>query len=161
MNPPPPTPTPTVTGGRWLYPLLLAVETFGVFVIYWKGLPLYRQVVVDPGLFAPQNETLRWGLFGTALIQITYWTRYHIRPASPPFVNVLLGHIVLFLSELVFILAAATFSFVFITQELAARISLLRYVVLLGSLFSLFCYMEELQRLGRRLLGSFGSTNKR
>lgn len=136
------------------------MQTLGAVVMYWKGLPLYRQLVSDPTLYAMREETRVWSITAIALIQIGYWVRYRLRPAPPQFVNALAGHAVIFLSRLVFTLATAAFSFVFIAQKLATQMPALRYVLLLAGLFSLFCYMQELQRLGKALLCDSGSPNR-
>ncbi len=78
---------------------------------------------------------------------------YRIRPAPPRFVNVGLGHIVLFLARLIFLLPTAIFSFLFIAKTVDVQMPPLRYVVILFGLFSLFCYVRELERFGIRLLG--------
>jgi hypothetical protein len=132
--------------------LLLAIQTVGAVIVYWKGIPLYRQLEADPSTYAVSHETAVWSIVASTLIQVGYWTRYRLRPAMPHPVNVFGGHVLLFVARLVFVLATAAFSFVFITQEIAAHMPPLRYVLVLVVLFSLFCYMQELQHLGNAML---------
>lgn len=138
-------------GNRWSYLLLLAVQTVGVLLLYWNALPWYRQLLADPTSYAPVAETRVWALSAIALIQVGYWTRYRIRPPLPRLSNVVLGHIVMFLARLSFLLVSTVFSFVFFTQKLGSQMPLGRYALMVAGLFSLFCYMEELRRLGQRL----------
>lgn len=145
--------TISTTGGRWLYPLLLAMQTIGAVLIYWKGLPLYRLLVADPAAYATREETLDWSLSASVLIQVGYWICYRVRPSLPGFVNPLLGHIVQFSAGLIFTLATTVFGFVFITKKLGSQMPATRYLLTLTVLFSLFCYMQELKRLGTALLG--------
>jgi hypothetical protein len=145
--------TVSPAGGRWLYPLLLALQTIGAILFYWKMVPLYQQLVADPTAYATREETRVWSLAAIALIQVGYWVRYRVRPALPGHVNPVLGHFVLFVSRLSFILATAVFSFVFISQRLASQMPAARYVLTLAGLFSLFCYMQELNRLGNVMMG--------
>jgi hypothetical protein len=139
-------------GGHWLQLSLFVLETIGTVIFYWKGLPLYRLYEADPDAYGSHGHTLEWSLLATALIQVGYWVRYRIGPAVPQRVNALLGHIVMFLSHLVFTLGSAVFSFVFISQKLASEMPMLRYLMMSAGLFSLFLYKKELQRLGNALM---------
>ena len=140
-------------GGCWIYPLLLTMETIGAVIFCWKGLPLFRLLIADPASYETRERIWIWALTAIVLIQIGYWLRYRIRPALPRFHNVLLGHIVLFVSRLSFVVATSIFSFVFIAKRLEAQMDASRYILTLVGLFSLFCYMLELQRLGNALIG--------
>ena len=140
-------------GGRWLYPLLLALQTVGVLVIYWVSLPLYRQLLADPNSYAPRVETRIWSLAGTALVQIGFWIRFRVRPAMPQFVMPLLGQLTKFWAQLSFIPVTAIFSFVFIIKKLESGLSISAYLVMLAALFSLFCYRAEVDRLGSAMMG--------
>jgi hypothetical protein len=138
-------------GGRWLYPLLLAFQTSGVIVMYWERLPVLRQLIQDGAVFAIP-ETPVWSLVAVALIQVGYWVGYRLRPTQPTYVNPLLGHFVLFVARLVFLLGSAAFSLLFIVNTPSDAIPVFRYLLLLTMLFSLFCYTLELERLGKSLL---------
>jgi hypothetical protein len=63
-----------------------------------------------------------------------------------------LGHLILFLSRLNFIFAAAVFSAVYLVRFNELDISLWGFVYLSTVLFSIFCYTLELERLGRALV---------
>lgn len=139
-------------GGRWLYPLLLALQTSGVIVMYWERLPVLRQLIQDVAVSAIP-ETPLWSLAAVVLIQVGYWVDYRLRPTKPTFVNPLLGHVVLFVARLVFLLGSAAFSILFIVNAPATHIPVYRYLLLLAMLFSLFCYTLELERLGKTFLG--------
>ena len=135
----PPDSTAVTPGGRWLYPLLLAMQTIGVILFYWQGLPLYRQVSANPSTYEPQLETRIWTLLAIALIQVGYWIRYQVRPALPYFSNAVLGHVVLFWSRVSFTLATSIFSLVFIAKKLNLQLSPSGYILTIVGLFSLFC----------------------
>jgi hypothetical protein len=139
-------------GCYWLCVFLLAMETIGVIIFYWKGLPLFRQLVDDPTAYKPRPETRLWSVAAIVLVQAGYWTRYRIDPPRPPFANVVIGHIVLFLSRMVFTLATAVFAFVFLFRRLEPHLPVLGYVLTLAGLFSMFLYMQELQGVGKALI---------
>ncbi len=95
---------------RWLHFSLFAMETIGTVILYWKGVPLYRELSADPTAYGKQEEVRYWSLLAIALIQVGYWVRYCIGPVLPRLASSALGHIVLFLSRLVFVLATGVFS---------------------------------------------------
>ena len=140
------------TTSRWLHLSLFAMETVGTVIFYWKGVPLYRQLSADPTVYSTHEETRLWSLLAIALIQVGYWVRYHIGPVLPRLASSALGHIVVFLSRLVFVLATGVFSYVFISQKLASEMPVSRYILTLAALFSLFLYSQELQWLGNALM---------
>ena len=76
-----------------------------------------------------------------------------VRPPLPRFASPLLGHIVQFLARMAFVLATSIFGFVFITQPPGFHMSAARHLVTVVGLFSLFCYTQELGRLGRAFTG--------
>jgi len=137
---------------RWLQLSLFAMETIGAAVLYWKVVPLYRQLSADPTVYSARGETALWSLSAIALIQVGYWVRYRIGPVPPRLASSALGHIVVFLSRIVFVLATAVFSYVFISQKLASEMPEYRYVLTTVGLFSLFLYSQELQWLGNALM---------
>jgi hypothetical protein len=143
---------PDQTGRQWLHLSLFAMQTIGTVIFYWKGLPLYQQLAADPTAYAPRNEIQLWSIPAIALIQVGYWVHYRIGPAQPQFVSTALGHIVLFVSRMVFTLPSAMFSFVFISKKLESAVPALGYVLFVTGLFSLFLYMRELQWLGNALM---------
>jgi hypothetical protein len=137
---------------RWLYSALLAMETLGALVLYWQGLPLYRKLSADIAAHVPQASTILWVIAAGTIIQVAYWTGYHARMVPPIFANAVLGHIMLFIARLAFLLPTAIFSFLFLGKALENQLPASRYLVILFGLFSLYCYTRELERFGNRLL---------
>ena len=107
------------------YLLLFAIQMFGSDFLVWKGLPAFRQLTLNPGE-QPANtsydsNTVVAVLFG---MQGAYWYRF-LRVAIPfrgP--SLILSHLFLMLR---------------------------RGVLLVISLFALFCFTLELERLGMAL----------
>lgn len=141
------------TGGRWRFPLLVGVETIGAVILFWHVVPHYRRVLVDPASFEARPETLVWALSSIALMQVGYWLRYRVRPPLPQVAHALLGHVLQFLGRMGFVLATSVCSFMFITPKPGFYMPASRYVVAIAGLFAIFCYTQELQRLGKACLG--------
>jgi hypothetical protein len=83
----------------------------GAVIIFWNGVPLYRQTIADPASHQARLETLIWSLAAIALIQTGYWIYYRLRPPPPKFTNALIGHILSFLARMAFVFAASVFWF--------------------------------------------------
>jgi hypothetical protein len=102
--------------GRWSYFALFGVQTIGAVVLIWTGLFLYRQVLADPS-----HEPELWPIVGSlssiAVMQICYWVSYRVRPPLPRFQNAPLGHAILFLARMVYVLPTSVFGFVFIARR--------------------------------------------
>jgi hypothetical protein len=113
--------------GQWSYFALFGMQTIGAVVLFWTGLLLYRQALADPS--------------------------HSVRPPAPQSQNALLGHGILFLARMIYVLPTAIFGFVFVAQRPEFEIPIFRCLVLLLGLFSLFCYVRELERLGRGFTG--------
>lgn len=97
--------------------------------------------------------------------QTAYWYRLY-RIGVPAWRNVLAGHVVGFASRLTFIFGGALFSLFFLRHapELSssegAAILLPRIAMLLASLFCLYCYTLELERLASALQSVQGHTSQ-
>jgi hypothetical protein len=140
------------------YLLLFAIQMFGSDFIVWQGLPAFRQLVLNPGeqlANTPYDgDTVVAALFA---MQGAYW--YRLLRVAIPFrgPSLALSHLFLFLGRLNFIFGSALFSIVIFRHvpELGpgADIVLMarRGVVLVISLFALFCFALELERLGTAL----------
>ena len=144
--------SPESTGTGWLYLVLLAMQTGGVCILYQYGVPWYRGLLANPTAYEPRQDMWIW-LSAIVLVQVGYWVRHKVRAPLPKFTNVVLGHVVLFAGSLSFLLATTVFCFVFLAQKMASRMPLDRQLLMFAALFSLFCYMQELQRLGRSIVG--------
>jgi hypothetical protein len=138
--------------GRWRYFTLFGTQTIGAFVLYWTTLQLYRQVLADPGSHEAHPWTLVSALSSIALMQVAYWVSHQSRPPLPQFTNALIGHAIFFLARICFVLPTSVFGFVFVAQRPEFEISAFEYLVILLGLFSLYCYVRELERLGRAFI---------
>src|SRR5262249_19761156 len=134
-----------------LYALLLAVQTAGALIILWKGIPIYRQIVADASQHEPQTGTFLWTLAAVALIQTAYWLRLRLHPTLPKGSNALLGHVLPFLARLSLIFTTSSFSVIFFAQPKGLNLPPSRFPALVAVLFSMFCYSQELERLGKAM----------
>ena len=140
------------TDGSWRFFALFGMQTVGAVIMYWRVVPLYRQAIAAPASLQVELETSMWPILAIGLIQGGYWISRRTRPPLPKFSNAPLGQFILFLARMGFVLPTSIFGFVFIAQNPGYQIPAFRYGVILVGLFSLFCYVQELERLGRSFL---------
>jgi len=142
-------------GDAWRYFFLFAMQTIGAAILFWHVVPRFRQVLLDPAGHVARLENLVWSLSAITLMQAGYWIRHRLRlPLPQLFRNALVGYIVLFVARMSFVLATAVFGFVFIVRRPEFQIPASRYFAVIIGLFALFCYTQELEHLGRAMIGS-------
>jgi hypothetical protein len=134
------------------YLLLLAVQMFGADFVVWDGL---QQLILNPGdqlVSTPYDSNAVVAVL--FVMQGAYW--YRCTRVAIPFrgPKLFLSHVFLFLGRLSFIFGSALFSIVLFRHlpELSSDVDIFlfgrRAVVLIASLFALFCFSLELERLG-------------
>jgi hypothetical protein len=145
-------------GERTTYLLLLALQLLGSDFIVWKGLPAFRQLVLAPGEQPANGPYDDNTIFAVLLVmQGAYW--YRLFRIGIPFKSPrpFLSHMLLFLGRLNFIFGSALFSIVLFRHlpELGPETNLMllarRGILMVVSLFALFCFTLELERLGTAL----------
>jgi hypothetical protein len=149
VSPAEPAPQP---GGAARYRAFFAMQTVGALAFFWKGIPLYRDVLADPSKHHPRESIMVWVLAAIVLIQLGFWACYRLQPPVFRFTNSLFSQAMLFLGRMAFVFASTVFGFVFIANKPNYRAYGFQYLVILAGLFSLYCYTQELERLARTLL---------
>jgi hypothetical protein len=135
-----------------LHWILFLGQTIGDATILCHLVPLFRRLVTS-GLDEKTSPIIVvFAMLGVTIIQVCYWLDQHWFATLQLRYFPLLGHVILFLSRLNFIFAAAVFSGVYLVRFNQVQISPLGFVWLSAVLFSIFCYSLELERLGRALL---------
>jgi hypothetical protein len=139
-----------------IYLLLLAIQVLGGAELIWQQLPEFRQIAVNPGEQLPHDIVGDLIPVGILLVmQICFWVRQLHVPTPVRRPNIVLNHIFLFLGRLGFIFGSALFAVVVFRHlpELDHGIDILlaarRAMILVASLFALFCTSIEVERLGQ------------
>jgi hypothetical protein len=93
-----------------LYWILFLGQTIGDATILSRLIPLYRRLVTS-GLYEKTSpKILVFASLGVTIIQVCYWLDQYWFATLRLRYNPLLGHVILFLSRLNFIFAAAVIS---------------------------------------------------
>jgi hypothetical protein len=141
-----------------IYLFLLAVQTAGAIFFIARELPDFRQLALYPGEQLPYMRSDDVATIGALLaMQAAYWYRLHRVPIPFRGPNAILSHFLLFLGRLSFIFGGSLFAVVFfrhlpeLDQGTDTLLMARRGVLLVGSLFALFCFALELERLGNAI----------
>ena len=65
------------------YFFLFAMQTIGAAILFWYAVPLFRQVLLDPGGHIARPENFVWSLSAITLMQAGYWLRHRLRLSLP------------------------------------------------------------------------------
>jgi hypothetical protein len=139
-----------------IFLLLFAAQIGGAALVIWNGLPIFRQLAANPGEQVQDGFLDKFMMFAAVLVmQGAYWYRFIcVRiPVRGP--NVILNHVFIFFGRLGFIFGSSLFSTVFfrhlpeLHEGVNVTLIISNGVLLFASLFSLFCFALELERLGR------------
>jgi hypothetical protein len=143
---------------KGIYLLLFAVQACGAAFIIRNDLPGFTQLVQNPGQQLAEVPYDHYAMVAILIaMQTAYW--YRLAFVAIPFAGPrpLVGHIFLFLGRLSFIFGSTLFSIVLFrhlpafNEDIGILLAVRRGVLLLISLFALFCTTLELERLGKAL----------
>ena len=140
------------------YAVLLTAQTAAATFLFWMVFPIFHSIVTHLG----ERQVLDFSeqiaiVAGAALLHCCYWTRLKWVPVTPPFHSSFVAHLCFFASRISFFFGSALFSIIFFRHlpELDALPTFGQAVVktlyIAGTLFGLFCYSLELDRLGKAI----------
>jgi hypothetical protein len=84
----------------------------------------------------------------TVVMQACYWSRRTLPTSARHRHGVVLGHVLLFLSRLAFVFAGSTFALL-VVRVTDTRTSVQGAAAVLLALFSIFCYVLDLEQMAR------------
>lgn len=139
--------------GLQLYFSLIATQTLGIAIILVNILPLYRMMTLDFRNFTPDDRPW-WAYTGVIVVLAAYSLRVRLQPPLPRTESTLLGHLLLFIAKMFFVVATAGFATMFLNRIEDLReidYPVWRALLVLMIFFAMFCWTLELERLGRAL----------
>ncbi|MBY3095184.1 hypothetical protein HFO72_31080 [Rhizobium laguerreae] len=138
-----------------LYALLLVGQTIAVSVLLLMVFPIFQSVITHLGQQQTISVVDQVSISAVAFIlHCCYWARLSWVAVTVPFKNTLVSHLCIFVGRLSFLFGGALFSAVFfrhvpeldVLPTIGQSIARVSYTAL--TLFGLFCYSLELDRLG-------------
>lgn len=131
--------------------VLLAVQAAGAAIIIYNGVPIYRRLLARVPERAADDRVVALAVVASLLGLCAHWVRRRTCPLPEFRRRELPGHLILFCSRLAFVFATALFSTIFFARFGELDASVLRVLVLLVVLYSMFCFTTEVEGLGRAM----------
>lgn len=125
------------------------VETVGVALVLWDGIPLFRHLI----RFEPSGTAVDEKIMVLAIVMILtpYWACLRHDPPFDLPRQQLLGHVFLLINRLVFIFASGVFSLVVYRYWDVLDPSFFKTSLMMAVLFAVFCFSRHLERIGNLL----------
>jgi hypothetical protein len=133
----------------FMFWVLFSIQIATAAVVLWNGVPFYRKLLLsqqgsDPGLYTT-------AVICTVIGLLAYWGIVPLRDNVKLRANQIAGHLIQFVGRLVFTFAGGMFSVVFYVKFNDLDIQVWKLILLMGILFSLFCFTTQIEWLGRKL----------
>jgi hypothetical protein len=138
-------PSPPTTSTR-TYLICSLVETIGIVLVLWDGIPLFRHLI----RFEQTGTAVDERIMAVSLILILapYWACLRHDPPFDLPRQQFLGHVFLLINRLVFIFASGVFSLVVYRFWDVLNPSFSKTVLMMVVLFAVFCFCRHLERIG-------------
>jgi hypothetical protein len=125
------------------------IETVGVALVLWDGIPLFRHLIrfEQTGTGVDERMMVAAGIF----MLLPYWALLRYDPPFDLPQQQFLGHIFLLVNRLVFIFASGVFSLVVYRYWDVFNPSFFKTTLMMVVLFAVFCFSRHLERIGNLL----------
>lgn len=150
----------TLVKSKFLFGCLLAVQTAGTAVVLWKGLPIYRHLL-EARHDGDTPDEFWLACIVVLVMQTTYWLALQVQPHLRFSRNIVLAHVLLWLSELSYFFPHALAALcLFDRFQDVEKMSFFpeRLILLAVLLFSMYCFKHQLETLAEALSEPEAST---
>jgi hypothetical protein len=131
----------------------IAFEGVGSQIILWKGIPIYRRLLSD-GAQGGGTADFVWAVVAVLLMQVGHWLAFRLKPRLQFRRNVLLGHALVFISELSLFFANALAVVILFDRMGELHLTVWKVIILVAILFAICCYKHQLTALGDLMIES-------
>jgi len=136
----------------WAY---FALESVAALAILWRGVPLYREFLLDEHWTGGELQFVGFSWTCLVVIHVSHWRGLkHFRHVRVPKMN-FVGQAILFLGRLNFGFVSGVFSAIFYVKYAEIEIDAIRILSIVGTLFTMFCYSLDLERIGRLFIDEY------
>jgi len=139
----------------------IIAQVAGAQVFFWDALPDYRELTAG-GQVAGTPKDFAVALFGLVVMQSAYWYARNLQPHIQFRRRVVLGHVLLCVSEVSFFFVSALATVAMFDHWKRSEFVLWKLMLLLSAIFAFFCYKRQLAGVGDALLeahpGAAGKT---
>ncbi len=129
----------------------ISAQVVGAEVFFWDALPDYRELTAG-GEMAGTPKHFAIAVLGLVIMQSAYWYARRLQPEVQFRHRVVLGHVLLCLSEVSFFFVSALATVAAFDHWKRGQFILWKAMLLISAIFAFFCYKRQLASVGDVLL---------
>ena len=129
------------------YRIAMVLESIGALILLFRAIPIYRIILLNPEDFVPNQPNMILGTVSIILIQGPHWYKSHNLIFPNTNKSNLLNKLIGFVARIFLIIMSAVFTIIFVLRIETVEVSLLKILVSLLMLFSIYCYVKDLEEL--------------
>jgi len=129
----------------------IIAQVAGAQLFFWDALPDYRELTAgDIVVGTPKDFAI--AVFGLVIMQSAYWYSRRLQPQVRFSRRVLLGHVLLCVSEVSFFFVSALATVAMFDHWRRSQFVFWKLMLLGSAIFAFFCYKSQLASVGGALL---------
>jgi hypothetical protein len=140
-----------MNGRKPLFWSAIIVQVLGAQVFFWDALPDYRELTAGGDVVGTPKDFFV-AVFGLVLMQSAYWYARGLQPQIRFRQRVVLGHVLLCVSEVSFFFVSALATVAAFDHWKRAQFVPWKAILLVSAIFAFFCYKRQLASVGDALL---------
>jgi len=129
----------------------IIAQVTGAQVFFWDALPDYRELTAGE-VVAGTPKDFVVAVFGLVIMQSAYWYGRRLQPEVRFRRRVVLGHVLLCISEVSFFFVSALATVAMFDHWRRSQFVLWKLMLLATAIFAFFCYKRQLASVGDALL---------
>jgi hypothetical protein len=129
----------------------IVVQVVGAQVFFWDALPDYQELTAGAAIIGTPRDFVV-AVFGLVMMQSSYWYARRLQPEIQFRPRVVLGHVLLCVSEVSFFFVSALATVAMFDHWKRSEFVLWKLMLLASAIFAFFCYKRQLASVGDALL---------
>ena len=129
----------------------IIAQVVGAQVFFWDALPDYQELTAGAFVVGTPRD-FAIAVFGLVLMQSAYWYARRLQPEIRFRHRVVLGHVLLCVSEVSFFFVSALATVALFDHWKRSQFVLWKAMLLVSAIFAFFCYKRQLASVGDTLL---------
>ena len=129
----------------------IIAQVAGAQLFFWDTLPDYQELT-EGAVVVGTPKDFAVAVFGLVVMQSTYWYACRLQPKIQFRHRVVLGHVLLCVSEVSFFFVSALATVAMFDHWRRSQFVFWKLMLLVSALFAFFCYKRQLASVGDALL---------
>src|SRR6266480_3611323 len=129
----------------------IIAQVVGAQVFFWDALPDYQELTAGAVVVGTPRD-FAIAVFGLVLMQSAYWYARRLQPEIRFRHRVVLGHVLLCVSEVSFFFVSALATVALFDHWKRSQFVFWKAMLLVSAIFAFFCYKRQLASVGDALL---------